>query len=98
MLIEQGKMIARNNLAFKEALAVNPEADHIEINERIWEKMEATFQWRLQQLQKGAIEVRTKNTSIDLEEMYAGQLMELLEMKQEDAPFDDYRTLINLIE
>ncbi len=97
-IIEQGKMIARNNLAFKEALAVNPDADHIEINERIWDKMEATFQWRLDQLQKGNVEVRTKSTSIDLEDIYAGELMELLEMKSEDAPFDDYRTLINLVE
>ena len=97
-IIEAGKMVTRNNLAFKEAIAINPDCDHIEINQRIWDKMEATFLWRLQQLQNGNIEIRTKSTSNELEEIYEGQLMELLEMRNEDAPFDDYRTLINLIQ
>ena len=97
-IIEEGKMISRNNLAFQESIAVNSDCDHIEINERIWAKMEATFQWRLQQLSKGEIEIRTKSTANELEELYEGQLIELLEMKDEDAFFDDYRTLINLVE
>ena len=96
-ILEKGEMIARNNQAFQNCLAVNPDCDHIEINERIWAKMEATLRWRLEQLNKGGIEIRTKQTQLDLEELYEGQLMDLLEMKDGNAPFDDYGVLIGLV-
>ena len=97
-IIEKGEMIARNNLAFKEIDAVAADADHLQVNENIYAQMEATFQWRIQQIQEGKIEIRCEHTTLDLEDEYAGgQLMDILEMKQKDAPFDDYRTLINLI-
>jgi len=48
----------------------------------------------LEQLKKGQIEIRTKQTQLDLEELYAGTLMDLLEMKDGNAPFDDYKVLI----
>ena len=91
-------MIARNNLAFKEVIAVAPEGDHLQINREIWERLQQTYRWRIQQLSKGQIEIRTEQTLPDLEVAYAHQFMDLLEMKDKDAPFDDYRTLINLVE
>lgn len=98
-IIEKGEMIARNDLAFKDITAVAAESDHVQINENIYTQMEATFNWRMKQLQEGKIEIRCEHTKLDLEDEYAGgQLMDMLEMKQQDAPFDDYRTLINLIE
>ncbi len=97
-IIENGKIIARNNLAFKEVIAVAPDSDHLQINKVIWQKMQQTYRWRLKQLAKGQIEIRTEQTLPDLEDTYAHQLMDLLEMKDKDAPFDDYRTLINLVE
>ncbi|MEM1322587.1 MAG: PD-(D/E)XK nuclease family protein [Bacteroidota bacterium] len=97
-IIEEGRMIARNNAAFKEVAAVAPDADTLEVNGRIWSQMINTFRWRSQQLQEGIIEVRTESTLHDIEERYSGQMMELLEMKDGNAPFDDYRTLINLVE
>ncbi len=96
-ILEKGEMIARNHQAFQNCVAVNPDCDHIEINERIWEKMEATLRWRLAQLKKGNIEIRTKQTQLDLEEIYEGELMDLLEMKDGNAPFDDYGVLIGLV-
>ena len=96
-ILEKGEMIARNNQAFQNCVAVNPDSDHIEINERIWEKMEATLRWRKEQLDKGTVEIRTQQTQLDLEEMYEGQLMDLLEMKDGNAPFDDYGVLIGLV-
>ena len=96
-IMENGKMIARNNLAFKEIIAVNPEARHEEINQRILQTMEATYNWRIGQLQKGLVEIRCAQTQLDLEELYGSELLDILEMKSNDAPFDDYRTLINLI-
>ena len=97
-IMQDGKMIARNELAFKDITVVNEGCDHIEINERIWDKMQKTYQWRMEQIKKGKIEIRCKQTEEELEEIYGEALLDLLEMKSEDAPFDDYRTLINLIE
>ncbi len=96
-ILEKGEMIARNTQAFQNCVAVNPDCDHIEINERIWAKMEATMRWRLAQLEKGNIEIRTQQTQLDLEELYEGQLMDLLEMRDGNAPFDDYGVLIGLV-
>ncbi len=103
-IIKEGKMLARNNLAFREAEAIRPGCDHIEINERIWQKMKSTFQWRMKQIAEGKVEVRTKKTLIELEDNMndAGitlqDLQNLLTMKTDDASFDDFKTLINLIQ
>jgi len=97
-ILESGKAIARNAMAMKEVEAVDADADHIEINQQVFEKMEHTFRWRIGQLEKGQIEVRTENTQHDLEEAYEGEMMSLLEMKGGGAMFDDYRTLIDVLE
>ncbi len=98
-ILENGKMIARNNHAFAEAETVAQDAEHIAIYEEIWDKMEKTYQWRIKQLKAGNIEIRTQQTVDELEEAYGDLLgMDLLEMKSESSPFDAYRTLINLIE
>jgi hypothetical protein len=69
--------------------------NHQTVAEAIFDKMEKTYAWRLSQLNKGLLEVRTARTAPELEAMYEGQLFELLEMKQEDAPWDDYKTLLD---
>ncbi|HFA47930.1 MAG TPA: hypothetical protein ENJ95_02800 [Bacteroidetes bacterium] len=102
-IIENGKMLARNNLAFKGIVPLVPTADPGEVNQRILQRMEATWQWRTGQLAKGQIELRCRQTIAEIEEKYAddgqGELMlQILEMKGEDAKWDDYRTLINLLE
>ena len=95
-VISTGKFYARNNQAFQEATAVNPQADHTAIHAAIWQEMENTYNWRQRQLKEGNIEVRTKVTIAEIEEMSAVDLNEVLEMKKEDARYDDYRALINL--
>ncbi|MDX1939583.1 MAG: PD-(D/E)XK nuclease family protein [Saprospiraceae bacterium] len=97
-VMENGKLIARNNEAFQEANGVAPNSSLVEAHERILQKMQATYEWRIQQIQEGKVEIRCKQTQILLEEAYGGALLRVLEMKNEDAPFDDYRTLINLID
>lgn len=97
-IIEKARLLARNNKAFKEIAPIRPGSDHAEINERILLRMQQTYRWRIEQLQQGNIEVRCKQTQGELEELYAGQLLNLLEMKGEDARYDDYRVLINLVE
>ncbi len=95
-ILDEGKMIARNTAAFKEALvAGHGGEDHIAASKAIFEKMEKTYAWRLAQIKKGQIELRTSRTAPELEAMYEGQLFELLEMKDEDARWDDYSTLLD---
>lgn len=96
-ILENGKMISRNDLAFKQAISVSPDQDFQLVNQRIWDKMIQTYQWRLQQLKNGDVEVRTSQTAQELEEVYSAEELDaILEMHQKDAPFDDYRTLINV--
>jgi hypothetical protein len=102
-IINQGQMIARNNEAFSQINPVSPEADTAEICQQILERMETTYTWRRQQLEEGMIEIRCEQTVEDLEEHYAqtdysASLMDLLEMPAESARYDDYQTLINLLE
>jgi len=99
-IIESGKMIARNQDAFKEIAPLVPDANADQISQRIWDRMATTFNWRSEQLKEGLIEVRTSSTLHDIEDRYADNenLMDILEMKNGDAPFDDYQTLINLID
>ena len=94
-ILEEGKMISRNTQAFKEAiLAGRDDIDHIEANSSILNKMEKTCQWRLAQIQRGSIELRTARTAVELDSIYEAELLELLEMKSEDARWDDYRMLL----
>ncbi len=97
-IISNAEMIARNNLGFREANAVMPDLDHLAINEEIWERMEKTYQWRMQQFKEGKIEIRTQSTLEELNDIYMGELMDFLEMKNDASPYDDYKTLVNLIQ
>jgi ATP-dependent helicase/nuclease subunit B len=97
-IIDKGKMLARTNSAFKEAEIINKtNADISEIHHFILKRMKMTFDWRKQQLQDGKIEVRTSSTILDLERYYEQHdtnLIEMLEMKHEDARWDDFGVLV----
>jgi hypothetical protein len=96
-ILDEGKIIARNNAAFKDAIvAGRGQEDHAAACAAIFEKMEKTYRWRMQQIRQGIIELRTARTAPELEALYEGQLFDLLEMKEEDARWDDYRTLLGL--
>lgn len=97
-VMEDGKMISRNELAFQGITAVSPDLDHQEVNERILNKMEATYQWRMEQIRAGKIEIRCEQTADALDEFYGAALLDLMEMRSGNAYFDDYGTLINLVE
>lgn len=101
-IVENGKVLARNNAAFLNVSPISPTADHREVSERVLTRMHATWRWRMAQLAKGTVEVRCRQTLSAIEDFYANEdgqsLLDLLEMKGEDAKFDDYRVLINLLE
>ncbi|MFM7152527.1 MAG: hypothetical protein ACKOZV_00215, partial [Bacteroidota bacterium] len=93
-ILEDGKLVARNNQAFKEALQASAGADHTAADTDIFERMQRTYQWRMKQISNGNIEIRTGRTAQELEALYEGELINLLEMKQEDARYDDYSSLL----
>lgn len=96
-ILDEGKMVARNAMAFSKAVVAGSAGeDHAAACSAIFEKMEKTYAWRLAQMRQGLVEIRTARTAPELEAMYEGQLFELLEMKEEDARWDDYRTLLGM--
>jgi len=95
-ILEKGELITRNNHAFKEVNPIAPDLDTVQTYEHILETMQKTLQWRQEQLGEGKIEIRCKDTFPVLDAYYEN-VLDLLEMKNEDAPFDDYRVLINLV-
>jgi RecB family exonuclease len=96
-VMSRAEFIARNEAAFQGIHAVAPDADHSTECQAILERIRATYQWRRTQLAAGQLEIRCAKTAEELEDQY-GDPGEILEMKVEDAPFDDYRTLIGLVE
>ena len=97
-IMENGRLLARDRSAFKDIIPVSPDLDPIEVRQRILQKIQATLQWRLTQVKRGEVEIRCSPTLAVLERHYEQlDLLSFLEMKTEDAPFDDYRTLISLI-
>jgi ATP-dependent helicase/nuclease subunit B len=96
-IIDNARLIARNTLAFNDIKPLLPDVDAFQMNQNIYEKMQKTFAWRIEQIKNGKVEIRTEKTVKELEEVYGEELLDVLEMRQEDAKFDDYRTLIGLV-
>lgn len=95
-ILAEGKMIARNRAAFSDAIVPDgAEIDHLAACSAIYAKMERTFRWRLDQIREGRLELRTAQNADELDEMYSDDnLFDLLEMKKEDARWDDYGSLL----
>lgn len=96
-IIEKGKLLSRNSQAFREIQAVQDETDHQEVYKELLARIEHTYRWRLSQLQGGLIEIRCQQTADDLEDIYGAELLDLLEMKNGNAAFEDYGVLIGLV-
>lgn len=93
-IIDRGVLLARDNRAIQGAQVVDCPEPAAVMHREIWEKIQRTLYWRLKQLRKGWLEIRTEANVPALEEQYAGELMDLLELPQTDAPFDDYSWLV----
>ncbi len=93
-IIKDAKMIARNTSAFADCIAIHPDQDNQEIIDQIMKDMKATLKWRIHQLKSGQLELRSVLTAQTLDDIYGEALLQVLEMKNEDAPFDDFKLLI----
>jgi ATP-dependent helicase/nuclease subunit B len=93
-ILSDCRLLARNGRAFSEAETLRDDEDHVQANQRIWDKMEATYAWRRSQLEEGKIEIRTDATVNDLETLDAEILLQLLELPKGSAKYDDYSALV----
>ena len=93
-ILDRVELLARSRHAFKGITPLAPpDTDPTEVNQRIWKKMLLTYDWRRSQLKEGRVELRCEATAEALEDIYREEgvpLMDFLEMKREDAKFDDY--------
>lgn len=99
-IVDKAQLIARNKAAFSQAISVKPNCQHSEIYQTILNRMVKTYQWRMQQINNGILEVRCSETVAQIEEQYNKDginRMELLEPREDNARFDDYKTLIGLV-
>jgi len=98
-ILSTGELLARSNEAFPQLEPVVTDSDYIQTNQTIFGRMQETYRWRMQQLSQGRVEVRCAETNEQLQACYEDEpMLDLLEMKAVDAPFDDYRTLIGLVQ
>lgn len=91
-IIRQGVLVSRNRRAFNRAeIAGNTERDHCADYKALIRMAERTLRWRQEQLREGLLEIRCEMTAAQLEEAYAHlDLMDMLEMRSTDAPYDDF--------
>lgn len=97
-IIENAKALARNRRAFRDAQVEQMVDDTAMLYQSIWEKIKATYRWRMEQLQQGKIEIRTEANYEKVEEHTQHELAEralyLLEMRKDKVRYDKYKPLI----
>ena len=97
-IISDSQLLARNTRAFREAVTAG-EPEHAVAHRHIYDRMVHTHQWRRTQFADRQLEIRTSDTAPTLDAHYSQtlsteQMLRLLEMKMDDAPFDSYGTLL----
>ncbi|MTB49945.1 hypothetical protein [Lewinella sp. W8] len=97
-IIRDALLMARNELAFTQIETVPAADDFTVVQQQTLTRIRNTFNWRWEQLAEGKVEIRCRETLGFLEDLYLEVPHDdLLEMEQEDARFDDYRSLIGLV-
>lgn len=97
-VIRDAMMIARNELAFANIETVSGPEEAQAVQRETLGKVRATYNWRWEQFHEGVVEVRCRETLGELEDLYLDLDHDsLLEPGDDDARFDDYRSLIGLV-
>ena len=63
--------------------------------EALLNKIDATFEWRLSQFEKGVIEIRTTSNIDFLESYYSFIPDNVLEMRRKGAEYDNFALLVS---
>jgi len=95
-ILSDSVLLARNKKAFEEAVSPYEIDNHLEVHNRILDKIDKTYQWRSSQLTQGVLEVRLERNINDLDMAYIEDAngLERLEMKRRNAPFDIFSVLV----
>lgn len=96
--MQDAKLVARNKLAFRQAEAVAADENYKMIHQRIWEQMEATYRWRMEQIQAGFVELRSPQNEDEQPPIPVPDFTSLLEVHKRENRFDIYKVLINPIQ
>ncbi len=96
-IIDKANMLARNTAAFEDITPISPDVDAAEIHRNIYQQMVKTYRWRAEQLQNGNIEVRNQYTINELNDFYGERLLDVLEMKEQESFYDDYKSLVGML-
>ncbi|HHB78040.1 MAG TPA: hypothetical protein ENK85_02255 [Saprospiraceae bacterium] len=97
-IIRDGVFVTRTSGLFDASDLVLSKEAFGEIYEEMMERLVRTLDWRMSQLSKGELELRTKDTVADLDEYYGEQIFDFLPLKNEGYRFDDYGALLGGVE
>jgi len=94
-IVGTSDVVTRSTSAFKDIQALRKTVEESESYPELMQKIIQTWNWRVNQLQNGIIELRTQATADILDQEDPGYDPDsMLEMKTEDAPYDDYEVLL----
>ncbi len=99
-IIDKATMVTRSEGTFSSSEIIKSDQDLPTLYQEMIQKMARTYRWRIAQLMEGMLEVRCQETHPAIEQHYSSTevpMLELLELHTDDAPFDDYQTLIGLV-
>ncbi|WP_157501031.1 PD-(D/E)XK nuclease family protein [Lewinella sp. 4G2] len=96
-LIRFGKILARNQVAFRQAETVgDEEANSVQLE--TLRKIRNTYNWRWELIRNGDLEIRCAETAGHLDDLYRELAWEdLFEQENDTSRFDDYQSLIGLV-
>jgi hypothetical protein len=99
--LRDAKFVARNNRAFRQAIFDNQQAnlDFKVVHQSIWNKIEATYQWRMQQLKAGVVALNENHPQDDStpEVLNVGDFSQLLEtFNSQKGKYSIYKNLLSL--
>ena len=97
-LLRDALLLGRDEAAFAGIETVASSGTVEEVQRQTIARIRATHNWRWEQFAEGIVEVRCSETLPWLEDTYTDlDHAALLEMRTEDARFDDFRALVGLV-
>lgn len=89
-IIQSGHILAQNNFIFPHAHVCSPgEGENVA---KLWKRLEKSYHWRRQQLDKGQIEMTIQGTEPD--ELDSIPPMDALPINESNDDFNDFETLM----
>jgi len=97
-IIKDGLFITRTEGLFDVAKVIRSKEDYLSVYDEMYGRLLKTLDWRSEQLSKGELELRTRESLAALDEKYGETIFELLPLKAEDYIFDDFGALVGKVD